>query len=209
MSGGVTQVSTVPGNRDEVASSPTAEFLLLAEMLHDADVVLGGDRPWDIVVNDERMAARVLSHGTVGAGESYMDGDWDCNDLDGMLARVMRAQTDARLVSMRRLWTIALAWLRNPQSPMRSFVVGERHYDIGNDLYERMLDRRMIYSCAYWKDAATLDEAQERKLDLVCRKLELERGMRVLDVGCGWGGAAQFATERYGVHVTGVTISKN
>jgi cyclopropane-fatty-acyl-phospholipid synthase len=138
-----------------------------------------------------------------------MDGDWDCDDLDGMLARVMRSQADARLVSMRRLWTLALAWLRNPQSPARSFVVGERHYDIGNDLYECMLDRRMIYSCAYWQDAATLDDAQERKLDLVCRKLGLERGMRVLDVGCGWGGAAQFAAERYGVHVTGVTVSKN
>jgi cyclopropane-fatty-acyl-phospholipid synthase len=90
----------------------------------------------------------------------------------------------------------------------RARQVGQHHYDIGNDLYERMLDRRRIYSCAYWKQAATLDQAQEAKLELVCRKLELKPGMRVLDIGCGWGGAAQYAAERYGVEVHGVTISE-
>jgi cyclopropane-fatty-acyl-phospholipid synthase len=209
MVGGVTHLSTVAREGRAARREPGAEFRMLEEMLRPADVVLGGDRPWDIVVHDERMAARILTKGTLGAGESYMDGDWDCSDLDGMLARVMRASADSGFVTMRKLWTVALAWLRNPQSPARSFVVGERHYDIGNDLYERMLDRRMTYSCAYWRDATTLDEAQERKLDLVCRKLGLERGMRVLDVGCGWGGAMQFAAERYGVHATGVTVSKN
>jgi cyclopropane-fatty-acyl-phospholipid synthase len=71
-----------------------------------------------------------------------------------------------------------------------------------------MLDKRMIYSCAFWKNASTLDEAQEAKLDMVCRKLELKPGMRVLDIGCGWGGMAQFAAKNYGVEVLGVTISK-
>ena len=66
----------------------------------------------------------------------------------------------------------------------------------------------MIYSCAYWRNATTLEQAQEHKLDLVCRKLGLQPGMRVLDIGCGWGGAAQFAAERYGVAVTGITVSK-
>src|SRR5262245_43702740 len=150
--------------------APTAEFELLRELLGRADVVLGGDRPWDIVVHDQRMAGRILGQGSLGAGESYMDGDWDCAQLDEMLARVMRGKVDTGLRSFRKYWTVALARLRNPQSPARSFTVGERHYDIGNDLYERMLDRRMIYSCAYWQNASTLDEAQEHKLDLVCRK---------------------------------------
>ena len=187
---------------------PTAEFELLSELLRGADVVLGGDRPWDIVVHDPRMARRILAQGSIGAGESYMDGDWDSPQLDEMLSRVMRGHFDASLRSFRKYWTIALAWLRNPQSPARAFRVGEHHYDIGNDLYERMLDGRMVYSCAYWRNASTLEQAQEHKLDLVCRKLGLQPGMRVLDIGCGWGGAAQFAAERYGVEVTGITVSK-
>ncbi len=78
----------------------------------------------------------------------------------------------------------------------KAFEIGERHYDLGNDLYETMLDRRLVYSCACWPGAAELDEAQEAKLDLVCRKVRLKPGMRVLDIGCGWGGFAAFAAER-------------
>jgi cyclopropane-fatty-acyl-phospholipid synthase len=183
------------------------EHRALAQLLEPADVVLDGDRPWDIVVHDPRMPARVLAQGTLGAGESYMDGWWDCGQLDDMLARVMRIELDRRLHSPQVLRTILLARLRNPQSRRRAWIVGRSHYDIGDDLYERMLDARMIYSCAWWPHASNLDEAQEHKLDLVCRKLGLEPGMRVLDIGCGWGGAAQFAAERYGVTVTGITVS--
>jgi cyclopropane-fatty-acyl-phospholipid synthase len=207
MATSATQLSTSAGER-RGRESPTADFTVFRELLARADVRLNGDRPWDIQVHNPRMASRILGHGSMGAGESYMDGDWDCDQLDDMLARVMRASVDAGLRSLRQYWVVALAWLRNPQSPTRSFLVGQRHYDIGNDLYERMLDRRLIYSCAYWHDAGTLDEAQERKLDLVCRKLGLKPGMQVLDIGCGWGGAAQFAAEHYGVAVTGVTVSK-
>ncbi len=186
-----------------------AEHRVLAQLLAPADVELGGSRPWDIVVHDSRMPARVLAHGTLGAGESYLDGWWDCERLDEMLTRVLRAGLDRSLRSARVLQTVLLAKLRNPQSRRRAFIVGREHYDIGDDLFERMLDRRMIYSCAWWRDACDLDAAQEGKLDLVCRKLGLERGMRVLDIGCGWGGAARFAAERYGVTVTGITVSKH
>jgi cyclopropane-fatty-acyl-phospholipid synthase len=184
------------------------ERRFLDALLAPADIRLDGTRPWDIVVHDERMCARVLTEGSLGAGESYMDGWWDCAQLDEMIARAMRARLDRRLKSWRAAWHVVLAKLRNPQSERRAFEVGERHYDIGNDLYERMLDRRLIYSCGYWRTASDLDTAQEDKLDLVCRKLGLERGMRVLDIGSGWGGAAQFAAERYGVSVVGVTVSK-
>jgi cyclopropane-fatty-acyl-phospholipid synthase len=178
-------------------------------LLEGSEVAIDGRRPWDIQVRDETFFERVLAQGTLGVGESYMDGQWDCERLDEMLFRVFRAQAEMHLPSFRQAWAALSARLRNPQSPMRAFKVGQHHYDIGDDLYQRMLDARMIYSCAYWPKALTLDEAQEAKLDLVCRKLRLEPGMRVLDIGCGWGGAARFAAERYGVAVTGVTVSKN
>ncbi len=181
----------------------------LVELLARADVTLDGTRPWDIRVPDERMFRRVLAQGSLGAGESYMDGWWDCAQLDEMLHRVFDARIDTQLPSARQVLAGLRARLLNPQTPRRSFRVGERHYDIGDDLYERMLDPRMIYSCAYWRSARDLDGAQEAKLDLVCRKLGLRSGMRVLDIGCGWGGAAQFAAERYGVSVTGITISRH
>lgn len=178
-------------------------------LLEGSEVAIDGRRPWDIQVRDEAFFERVLAQGSLGVGESYMDGQWDCEQLDEMLFRVFRAQAELRLPSFRQVWAAIGARLRNPQSPVRAFKVGQHHYDIGDDLYERMLDARMIYSCAYWPRARTLDEAQEAKLDLVCRKLRLQPGMQVLDIGCGWGGAARFAAERYGVSVTGVTVSKN
>jgi cyclopropane-fatty-acyl-phospholipid synthase len=178
-------------------------------LLRSCDVALDGRRAWDITVHNRRLAARVLSQGTLGAGESYMEGWWECERLDEMLTRALRAHLERQLRSPGLLLTALLARLRNPQSRRRSYIVGKQHYDIGDELYERMLDTRMIYSCAYWPRALDLEQAQEHKLDLVFRKLGLTSGMRVLDIGCGWGGAARFAAERYGVSVTGITISKN
>ncbi len=181
----------------------------LRQMLAPAQVMVGGHNPWDIQVRDPVFARRVLAQGTLGVGESYMDGQWDCERLDEMMFRVFRAGIDQHLPGLRLLWASLLAKLFNPQTPTRSYKVGQQHYDIGDDLYQRMLDPRMIYSCAYWRAAQTLEAAQEAKLDLVCRKLGFKPGMTVLDIGCGWGGAAQFAAQRYGVRVTGVTISRN
>lgn len=178
-------------------------------LLSGTEVALNGNQPWDIQVRDSVFFERLLSQGSLGVAEAYVDGQWDCPRLDEMLFRIFRSQAERRLPSARQVWAALSARLRNPQTPSRSFKVGEHHYDIGDDLYERMLDERMIYSCAYWPNARTLDEAQEAKLDLVCRKLRLQPGMSVLDIGCGWGGAARFAAERYGVSVTGVTVSKN
>lgn len=180
----------------------------LTELLARAGIAVDGQQPWDIRVLDQRMFRRVLAEGSVGAGESYMDGWWDCARLDEMLRRAFSFRLDEQLPTWRQVIAGLRARVFNPQSRQRAFVVGKRHYDIGDDLYERMLDRRMIYSCGYWRAAENLDDAQEAKLDLVCRKLGLQRGMRVLDIGCGWGGAAQFAAERYGVTVTGITVSR-
>lgn len=193
----------------KTASGADSYRRALVELLARAGIAIDGSAPWDIRVHDQRMFRHVLAQGSLGAGESYMDGWWDCKRLDEMMRRVFEARLDFELPSLRQVLAGLSARLFNPQTPRRAFKVGERHYDIGDDLYRRMLDPRMIYSCGYWREAQDLDAAQEAKLDLVCRKLGLERGMRVLDIGCGWGGAAQFAAQRYGVEVTGITVSEN
>jgi cyclopropane-fatty-acyl-phospholipid synthase len=181
---------------------------IVGEALARAGITVGGDAPWDIKVNDPRLYRRVLSDGTLGVGESYVEGWWDCQALDQLIDRVYRGGVERALG---RSWILAAHLVRarlfNRQAA-RPFEVGERHYDVGNDLYRAMLGRRMVYTCAYWKDADTLDAAQDAKLDLVCRKLGLRPGMRVLDLGCGWAGFAAFAAEHYGAHVVGYTVSR-
>ena len=180
----------------------------IAGLLAEADVRIGGDRPWDIHVHDPRFAARALAQGSLGMGESYMDREWDAAALDGTLSRILEARLDQRVHRAGEIFDALRARLLNLQSPRRSGEVGRRHYDLGNDLYHAMLGRRLVYSCAYWREASNLDDAQEAKLDLVCRKLQLRPGMRVLDIGCGWGEALKFAVERHGVSGVGVTISQ-
>jgi cyclopropane-fatty-acyl-phospholipid synthase len=182
---------------------------LFVELLARADVQVGGSRPWDLQVHDERVWTRLLRDGTLGAGEAYVEGWWDAQELDQFMDHILRARFDETL---RENWTLIAQAVRarvlNLQSITRSFDNGQYHYDIGNDLYEAMLGGRLLYTCAYWHDANTLDEAQDAKLDLVCRKVGLKPGMRVLELGCGWGGFASFAAERYGVTVTGYTVSQ-
>ena len=181
------------------------------QILAQADIRINGDRPWDIVVHDERLYRRVLSQGSLGLGESYMDGWWDVKNLDEFFTKVLSMRLDRRVSQTKRILQSIASVLFNKQSLKRAFEVGERHYDIGNDLYKAMLDKRMTYTCGYWSGhppALGLEEAQEQKLDLVCRKLKLQPGQKILDIGCGWGSFAKYAAEKYGVSVTGITISK-
>src|SRR5688572_8636257 len=180
----------------------------IERLLAHADVRVDGDRPWDLQLRDERFFARALLQGSLGLGESYMDGWWQTGSLDGLVHRLLAAQLDERARGLGDLVDAIRAHLQNLQSERRSRIVGERHYDLGNDLYQAMLGKRMVYSCGYWRHADDLDAAQEAKLDLTCRKLGLQPGMRVLDIGCGWGEALKFAAEHYGVHGVGVTISR-
>ncbi len=178
-----------------------------------ADIRIDGDRAWDVHVHDDRLYQRVLAHGTLGLGEAYMEGWWDCDAIDQMVCRAQRSDIPGRLMSPTTALRIAQAKVINLQRGRRAFEVGERHYDIGNDLYERMLDRRMIYSCAYWHSTSgvqvdNLDDAQVAKLELIADKLRLEPGMRVLDIGCGWGGAARHFAETRGCELVGLTVSK-
>jgi len=187
---------------------------VLKHLLADTDVRLNGDRPWDIRVNDPEAYRRTLRHGSLGFGEAYMDGLWDCPQLDEMFTRLLRADINNKLRQHTlRLLLASLGsyWhklLRNHQAGRRAFHVGKQHYDIGNDIYQAMLDPTLSYSCGYWARATTLEDAQRDKLDLICRKLELQPGERLLDIGCGWGGLAQHAASHYGVEVLGITVSR-
>lgn len=177
-------------------------------LLEPADVQVNGDRPWDIQIHNDAFFARVLAQGSLGLGESYMDGWWDCESLDQFFCRILRAELDTKVRSWPALFEGLKARFVNLQTPSRAFLIGKHHYDIGNDLYKCMLGERLIYSCGFWEHASSLDEAQEAKLELVCRKLDLQPGMRVLDIGCGWGGTARYAAERYHVEVLGITVSE-
>ncbi|MGV3344197.1 cyclopropane fatty acyl phospholipid synthase [Enterobacteriaceae bacterium LUAb1] len=183
-------------------------YRIAQEILSSADIQINGSHPWDIQVKKTDFFKRVLQEGSLGLGESYMDGWWECEQLDSFFYRVLKHNLQDKLPRhMRDILRIAVSRLMNLQSKKRAWIVGKEHYDLGNDLFTHMLDPHMQYSCGYWKNAETLEQAQKAKLRMICEKLQLSPGMHLLDIGCGWGGLAEFAARHYGVKVTGVTIS--
>jgi cyclopropane-fatty-acyl-phospholipid synthase len=164
--------------------------------------------------------------GQLGLGRAYVTGDLEVDDLDG-LNRMMYEWSPPPLPTGNRLRLIAAAARAagpgllsrrpaaelRPRGPLHSRRRDARavrhHYDLSNEFFALFLDRSMTYSCAFFsRNGASLESAQEAKLDLTCRKLRLEPGQRVLDVGCGWGSFAIHAATRYGVHVLGITLSE-
>src|ERR1035437_1089244 len=179
------------------------------EILGLAGVKINGNDPWDIQVHNDEFYRRAITEAELGVGESYMDGWWDAEQVDEFIYRILSAHLDEKIQrKLSILLRLFAARLFNLQSKHRAFIIGEKHYDLGNDLFQNILDKRMNYSCAYWKDADSLDKAQEDKLELICRKLYLKPGMRVLDIGCGWGAFGKYAAEKYNVEVIGITVSK-
>ena len=182
---------------------------LAEKLLSMAEIQINGTNPWDVQVHDERFYKRAITEVELGIGESYMDGWWDADKLDELIYRIVRNDLQNKVKhNLKIAFQLAGFYLINMQARRRAFIIGERHYDLGNDLFQAMLDKRMNYSCAYWKDATTLDEAQENKLELICRKLYLNPGMRILDIGCGWSAFGKYAAEKYDAKVLGVTVSK-
>jgi len=179
------------------------------EILSLAGIEINGNHPWDIQVHNKDFYKRALSEAELGIGESYMDGWWDCERIDELIYRVIKTRLDEKVKrKFSIVFNLLLAKIFNMQPKRKAFVIGERHYDLGNDLFKNILDKRMNYSCAYWKNAAKLDEAQENKLELICKKLYLETGMKVLDIGCGWSAFGKYAAEKYNVSTVGITVSK-
>lgn len=181
----------------------------IAVLFDQADVRINGCRPWDLQCHDEALFERIAEDVSLGFGESYMDGMWDCEALDQFFDRMLTAHNDRKIrPTPAMLVEAAKARLLNRQSKRRSQKVARVHYDIGNSFYEAMLGPAMQYTCAYWQGGAEdLAAAQEAKLALTCRKLALAPGEKLLELGCGWGGFARYAAERYGVEVTAYNIS--
>ncbi|MGD9118725.1 MAG: cyclopropane fatty acyl phospholipid synthase, partial [Dehalococcoidia bacterium] len=181
----------------------------VTKLLSLAGININGNNPWDITVNNDSFYNKVMAWGSLGLGESYMDGWWECQKLDEFFFCILCKDIEHQV---KKNWILVArglgARIFNLQSRKRAFQVGERHYDIGNDLFTKMLDKRMTYSCGYWRNADNIDKAQEHKLDLICRKLDLHPGMRMLDIGCGWGSLAKYAIENYQVKVVGITVSR-
>ena len=181
----------------------------MTNLLAFADIRINGARPWDIQVRDRRFFNRVLASGTLGFGECYMDGWWDCDALDEMCCRAIRAGLEKRFkFRLPNIWALLTSLLANQQTLRRSRKVGRVHYNLSNDFFEAMLDPNMQYSCALFAEGDDLASAQQRKLDLICDRLRLRPGLRLLDIGCGWGGLARYAAHHYECEVVGITISQ-
>lgn len=172
------------------------------------DVTINGDRPWDLQVHDPRFYRRVAAGGSLALGEAYMECWWDCDDLGEFFHRLFLAGAENSDPGRWRLRLMGLtARLRNLQSRQRAPHVAEAHYNRTIEAYRNMSDKWITLSCGYWKDATDLDQAQDHKLDLVCRKIGVKPGDHVLDIGCGFGSFARFAAGRYGCAVTGINLS--
>ncbi len=182
---------------------------IIRVLLEKASIRINGSNAYDIQVHNENLYRRVLQQGLLGLGEAYMEGWWDCQNLDEFFYRVLVADLVKEIrYNWQALSKLAGHVVFNAGRKSKAFVVGEQHYDVGNDLYSAMLDKRLTYTCGYWRDAKNLDEAQEAKLDLICRKINLKQGQRILDIGSGWGSFIGFAAEKYGVSAVGTTVSK-
>lgn len=182
----------------------------VTEIFSRVDIKINGTRPWDIKIHNENFYKRVLAQGSLGFGESYMDGWWDAEELDHFFYKLLSDPSIWKEpdLDFGTLLTIVKSKILNMQDRNRSNKVAKEHYDLGNDFYEKMLDKRMLYTCAYWKDTHNLQQAQENKLDVICKKIMLKPKETVLDLGCGFGSFAKYAAEKYGCSVNAYNISK-
>lgn len=182
----------------------------ITEWLDKAGITVNGDQKWDIQIRNNNFFDRVMQKGSLGLGETYMDGWWDVEKLDSFFYKILDSKLDHKVsASSLNFLAYLKSILTNPQRKQKAFQIGQEHYDIGNDVYEVMLDKRLVYTCGYWEDALNLDEAQENKLKKVCNTLNLKPGQKILDIGCGWGSLAKYATSNWDVSVVGITVSEN
>jgi cyclopropane-fatty-acyl-phospholipid synthase len=183
------------------------------DLLSKADIQINGDRPWDIKVHDKKLWKRVFLDSHLGLGESYMEGLYDVEDLEEFFYRItfnllLETKSEKHHKGIYSLVVGLISRMFNMQTINKSKGAAVQHYNAGNDLYEKMLGDSMAYTCGYWKDTDSLDQAQINKFNLIAKKLGFKPGMKVLDIGCGFGSAMAFFAKEYGIEVTGVTLSK-
>ncbi|MFZ6646111.1 cyclopropane fatty acyl phospholipid synthase [Undibacterium sp. TJN25] len=195
-------------NETRIAPKESSAYRMAVDLLDKASIKINGENPWDMQLHHTRVPDQAFARGNLGLGEAYMAGEWDADQLDEFFCRLLATKLTDQIQPIRLLGHVLASKFLDRQNVQRARKVGEIHYDLGNDFYEHMLDSRMTYTCGYWENANNLEQAQNAKLDLVCRKLRLKPGMRVLDIGCGWGSFMAYAAEHYGVEAVGVSISK-
>jgi len=180
-------------------------------ILNEIGVTINGNKPYDLKINNKQFLTKMMlsASPSIDAGEAYMNGDWDCEQLEELFFRICKSEMDSELYSKFGSFFYTLKnSIINQQSPSKSHEVAKKHYNLGNRFYELMLGKSMAYTCSYWKNAHSLDEAQFDKYDLICKKLYLKPGEKVLELGCGWGGLAKYMAEKYGCEVVAIDIGE-
>ena len=182
---------------------------MFEEMLATTGIAINGNSPWDMHVRDERIFPLLLQNKSLGLGESYMEGWWECRQLDEFVCKILTSGLDKKITGgIKLLIPLLSAILFNMQSKIRSRAVAEQHYDLDDELFMSFLDPYNQYSCAYFDETDDLNEAQVKKMELICKKINLSKDDNVLDIGCGWGGFAKYMAGHYGSRVTAINISE-
>jgi cyclopropane-fatty-acyl-phospholipid synthase len=184
---------------------------IVTKLLNQAGITVNGSREHDMQIHDEKCFDMILNSWSLGLGESYMQGMWTSKKLDTFFSKLFSSSIDHKFFTKLKPTLIAHSLkykFLNLQNIRRAFEVGQKHYDLGNNFFENMLDPNMQYSCGYWEKANNLKDAQINKLDMVCQKLKLKPGDHVLEIGCGWGGFAKYAIKKYKINYTGISISE-
>lgn len=177
-------------------------------VLKKSGITINGNNPWDIQIHDKSILLDVFLKGSIGLGDGYTNGKWDVAQIDVLFEKLIRNQTRFSMSAMEIIYLLRNAVL-NTQIGKRAFVVALKHYDLGNEMYTYMLGESMGYSSGmFLHPTDTLTQAQYNKFDQLCKKLRLKSGMKVLEIGSGWGTFARHAIKNYGVEVIGLTVSK-
>ena len=184
------------------------QYVTVQDFLQQADIRVDGSRPWDIKICHPDFFKCIMQQGLLGLGESYMDGWWECERVDILIYKFLTGRLDEYLpIHLHNILNLFSAKLLSLKPDHVSLTSGNKEHEIGYDIFAVMLDNYMQYSCGLWREGTSLDEAQTAKLQMICEKLQLSPGMRILDLGCGWGGTAEYMARHYGVYVEGITDS--
>ena len=180
------------------------------DLFSQVEIEVNGSNPWDPQVHNPAAYNMMVSRGSVGLGETYMHGYWDCEQLDQFFARV--TSVDLRKLIPVNFPTVSLAvgaYLKNRQLPKAAWEVGRMHYDLPDEVWEATLDSAMTGSCAYYRNPTdTLEEAQLNKCRMTLDKVGLKSGHSLLDIGVGWAAFSGLAAQEYGAHPIGITVSE-